>query len=332
MQSSPSKQRWILVNNRLLDPRTMVDIEKRVDKILRGVDVVSPPLDLALVRDLLELDRYYYKSDDQTVLGELVSKLKIAGKQVLKRPELLAEAIKRFNLKALYIPDRKRILLNVDLPEAKHRWSEGHEIGHEIIPWHRDMMLGDNTQTLSYECHQQIEAEANYAAGHLLFLGEMFVDEGNSSLPSFKIIKKLKEKYGNTLTSTMWRYIEKCHKDIPMFGLISSHPGRHGACVDCEGGNSTPVKYFIRSRLFSEQFSNIDELHLYSIVKSYCGIQRGGPLGTDNRILENNNGNNCMFCFYTFYNRYDALTFGYYMKGFSGKNVFYNGEWSQYNN
>ena len=74
------------------------------------------------------------------------------------------DAVQNLSLKALYLPDQKRILLDQDLPLLKHRWNEAHEIGHDIIPWHTGMMLGDTEQTLTPACHQIMEAEANYAA------------------------------------------------------------------------------------------------------------------------------------------------------------------------
>ena len=36
------------------------------------------------------------------------------------------------------------------------------------------MMLGDTEQTLTPACHQVMEAEANYAAGQLIFLAKRF--------------------------------------------------------------------------------------------------------------------------------------------------------------
>ena len=54
-------------------------------------------------------------------------------------------------------------------------------MGHSIIPWHDGMMLGDNTQTLLPLCHEQMEAEANYVAGRLLFMGERFKLEASDS-------------------------------------------------------------------------------------------------------------------------------------------------------
>ena len=52
------------------------------------------------------------------------------------------------------------------------RWNEAHEVGHSIIPWHDNLLLGDNEFSLNPNCHEQMEAEANFAAGQLLFLQE----------------------------------------------------------------------------------------------------------------------------------------------------------------
>ena len=163
--------------NRVLSEKTARDIDQRVARVLRGLGNPEPPLRLEDVRELLDLDREFYTADDPGVIREAINRIRVAGTQVSKRPTLLYDAIKKFSLRALYLPDRKRILLDGSLPILKHRWNEGHEIGHSIIPWHGEVMLGDNVHTLSRDCREQVEAEANYAAGRLLFLRDRFTEE-----------------------------------------------------------------------------------------------------------------------------------------------------------
>ena len=157
--------------------RNAIDIDKQVNKILRGLGNPSPPLRLADVRELLRLDLGYYSATDTGLLRETVSRLMVAGKQVLARPSILWDAIRKRDLKALYVPDRKRILLDSDLPKLKQRWGEAHEISHSVLPWHQLFMHGDPNQTLSMSCEIEIESEANFAAGRLLFFGERFKEE-----------------------------------------------------------------------------------------------------------------------------------------------------------
>lgn len=203
------------MRNVSLGTRTVADIDGQVAKILRGLGSPEPPIDLRVVRDLLKLDRGYYSATDTGLLKEMFSRLKVGGKQVLMRPTLLADAVRTLSLKALYLPDQKRILLDKDLPVLKHRWNEAHEIGHDLIPWHTGMMLGDTEQTLTPVCHEIMEAEANYAAGQLLFLGDRFRAEAEASAPSLDLIRELSKGFGNTITSTLWRFAEQGHGGRP---------------------------------------------------------------------------------------------------------------------
>ena len=56
-----------------------------------------------------------------------------------------------------------------------------------------------------------MEAEANYAAGQLLFLADRFREEASGSAPSLAFVKSLSKGFGNTMTSTLWRLVEQAH-------------------------------------------------------------------------------------------------------------------------
>jgi hypothetical protein len=239
---------------------------------------------------------------------EIISRIRVATIQVYERPTLIIDVIKKLSLKALYIPDRKRILLDSALPEKKHRWNEAHEIGHSVIPWHDDMMHGDNDQTLSRDCHEQIEAEANFAAGRLLFLRERFTQEARDMPPSMDSVRYLHKKFGNTISTTLYRFVESREAMLPILGLISQHPRRFSS------QKGTGIRHFIRSGIFAENFSAIQDIEIYKLISSYCGAQRGGLLGCEDVILTDDNGDKHTFFFETFYNGYDALTLGVYKK------------------
>jgi hypothetical protein len=222
---------------------------RRSPKILRGLGNPDPPLELDYVRELLELDRTYYTSNDDGLLKELVSRAVIAGKQVTMRPTLLWDAIRKFDLKALYVPDKKRILIDQTQHRLKWRWSEAHEVVHSVLDWHQPFMHGDSATTLSPDCQEQLEAEANYGAGRLLFLQGTFDEFARSTAPSFDLVKAAEKTFGNTLTSCLWRLVEAL--DVPALGIVSRHP-RHRS----PGFTSArPCRYFIRSRRFEQEFS-----------------------------------------------------------------------------
>ena len=298
------------MKNRIIARKTAEDIDGRVERVLRGLGQSEPPLRLDDVRELLRLDRGFYTADDPGLLQEVISRIRVAGIQVWSRPALLAEAISEWSLKALYLPDRKRILLDSTLPPLKYRWNEAHEIGHSLLPWHQDAMLGDNLLTLTPDCHDQVEAEANFAAGRLLFLRDLFVDEARSVRVSIESVRQLHRRYGNTLSTTLYRFVEAV--EIPVVGMISGHPHplRRGGDFD----PSSPCRHFIRSPAFARQFSDTFDKSLFAAVSSYCGAQRGGPLGEGEITLVDDEGGKHRFHFETFFNRYDALTLGRYVR------------------
>lgn len=301
-----------MAKNKIISVKTASDIDQRIERVLKGLGNPQPPLDLRMVRELLKLDFGYYSADDPGLLQETISRLMVAGKQVLQRPSLLIDAIRKLDLRALYIPDQKRILIDQSQPQLKHRWSEAHEIGHSVIPWHEGAMLGDNDLTLMPECHEQIEAEANYAAGRLLFLRNLFEVHALDFSRNIQSVVQLKKTFGNTYTTTFWRCVETWGNEIPVVGLITDHP--HPSRRTESFNPFSPCKYFIQSELFSQQYSRVSEVELFNKIEVYCSAKKGGPLGANELILMDDNGVEHVFMFETFFNNYNALTLGIYLR------------------
>lgn len=300
-----------MTKNIIIRERTRADIDRRVERIIAGLDNPEPPLNLDDVRELLRLDRGYYTASDPGLLQETVSRLRIATKQVIERPALLAEAIQKFQLKALYLPDQKRILLDKDQPKPKHRWNEAHEVGHSLLPWHHESMLGDDKFTLQPDCHAQLEEEANYAAGRMLFLRDQFTDHAKGCQPNLESVRMLKQTFGNTMTTTFWRCVETWGDEYPAVGIISGHPHPRMRKEDFDPAN--PCRYFIQSAIFAHQFSKVAETDLFDEVTGYCRPGRG-PIGETELPLADDNGDYHIFKFETFWNHYDALTLGIYLR------------------
>ncbi len=288
----------------ILKARVRQDIQSRTDRILRELGYPEPPLVLEDVRELLRLDRDYFSGEADGLLQTTFSRLKRAGKQLLKRPSLLGDAIKKFNLRALYLPDRKQILIDDSIPAPKHRWLEAHEIGHDILPWHQDMMLGDDDLTPTAAVHDKMEAEANFAAGSLLFLGNIFVQECRDCAPSIATAQRLKKRYGNTFTTTFWRMIEHSGEEVPMIGFIGKHPDQFGSAFP-------DFRHVIPSMAFTSRFAVPTVEKMKTEIRLYCR-GRKGPLGQGLVVLQANDGARHEFTFETFWNGYDALTLGVY--------------------
>lgn len=229
--------------------KTAADIDAQIARVIARVGNPEPPLSLEVIRASLDLDFGYYSARDSGLLQQTVAKLRVAGKQVILNPMLLVQAVRKLDLRALYLPDRRRILLDEDAPKLKHRWNEAHEIGHSIIPWHEGAMLGDDDHSLVPSCHDALEAEANFAAARLLFLRDRFRDDARSLEPTFANLEKLADRYGNTKTSTFWRCVEYWGEEVPMVGLITGHP--HPAMRKRDFDPTNPCKHVVQSAPFA---------------------------------------------------------------------------------
>ena len=289
------------MNNQFLPERVSSDIERQIEKVLLDLGKPSPPLDLETVRNLLRLDRTYYSSTDTSLLTETVHRLRVGGAKILDGHGFLGKVIDKLKLKALFIPDRNTILIDRQLPSPKQRWAEAHEIGHSIVPWHSGMMHGDQLRTLSPDCHEKLEAEANFAAGKLLFMQDAFQERLLSEPVNFTRVMALAGLFGNTMTTTLWRTVETY--DQPAFALISQHPLQ---IID-EGCD--PVRYFVRSREFEHRFGQIRSDDLFNRVKSLCN-GTSGMIGVGEIVVLNLRSEEYVFSVETFYNHHDALTLG----------------------
>jgi hypothetical protein len=288
-----------LQTNLILSDKTANEIDQRVEKLLKDLGNPKPPLKLEQVRELLRLDLGYYSAANDSWLRAKIHKLKVQGKQVIQQPSLILTVVRSLKLKALLLPENRRILLDEDVPKPKHRWNQSHEIIHDILPWHDGIAHGDPDTTLSPACHERIEAEANYGAGRLLFLGREFENVLRGSTRDFKLVQSLHDDYGNTITTTLWRVVELSIDAA--FGLVSVHPNQ------ANGSPNDDVRYFIRSPKFAAEFSQTTAVGLFDAIKSRCHGRRG-PIGHGEFPVTDDRGEQREFCFETFFNGHDALT------------------------
>src|SRR5258708_4214584 len=103
----------------MLTPEDCAAMDRHIARVLREIGNPEPPLDLSLVRQAIKLDMDYYQSDSEGVLATLCHRIKVAGLQLFERPTLIADVVKNLELRALYLPDRRRILIDQTIPKLK---------------------------------------------------------------------------------------------------------------------------------------------------------------------------------------------------------------------
>lgn len=300
------------MKNLILQPGVRQKIDRRVDKILRDLGNPEPPLLLEDVRELLRLDLGYYQSDSDGVLKRAAHKLVMAGKQVFARPGLLLDIVRKRSIKALWVPDRRRILIDETLHKAKHRWAEGHETIHSILDWHEPVLHGDNELTMKQACLDKVEAEANYGAGQLLFLRQRFAAEALDSAPSVELVRGLAKSFKNTHASTLWRLVETAGRERPMLGVMHYHPAPRFSSDKNDPSN--PCRHFIRSDAFASMFSATTELAVFRSISDYIEPKKGGPVGGDTVLLADDNGEPHVFSFETFNFGHECLTLAVHLR------------------
>lgn len=277
------------------------DIRSVVGKVLLDLSNPEPPLRLEEVRHLLELDRTYYSTDDHSLFRRAFHKMTIAGKQIVSRPGLIKDVVSKRKLRALWEPDARQILIDKELPAPKKVWAEAHEIGHSLLDWHETFLHGDPKHTLSIACHIEIEAEANFAAGQLLFLGDRFQNQWLDSKQTFADINRLKKVFNNSMTTTLWRAIECSPTEC--FGLICQHPRYVKKDLP-------QVDHVIMSESFNKRFSKMNGPSLFQAITPACDYRRRGPLGNGEIAMANDNGQVKRFEVDIFNNSYQTLVFG----------------------
>lgn len=285
------------------------EISGQVQRILRDLGNPEPPLNLADVRSLLSLDLRYYRSTDPGLIAELTHRFNLLARKTI--PDLgrhLVSALAKSKLYAFWVPDSARILLDQDVPVAKHRWIEAHEITHSVTPWHKGFLLGDNRQTLDPACHAILEAEANYGAARLLFLQDRFAADARDLSLDFQSVRQLADRYNNSIVSTFWRTVEERNPGQAVLGLISVHP--HHAEVGAHDGPE-PWRYFIRSALFRTQFANVAPEDVFGLVARHASRRRTGPILLADDILPDATGRMFEFRMESFSTKHALLTIGF---------------------
>lgn len=113
----------------------------------------------------------------------------------------------------------KVVFVASDAPIARDRFVKGHELGHQLIPWHRVRPeYVDDDHTLSPATRALFEREANFFAAELLFQADLFSNRARDFTPSLDAVFTLAETHQSSRQATLWRFAEV--HDYPVMGAI----------------------------------------------------------------------------------------------------------------
>jgi len=143
------------------------------------------------------------------------------------------------------------------LSDSKRLFVTYHEVSHGIIPWQHIICTEDDESTLSLECTNLFEAEANFGAAEILFQCERFEQEARDYELSVDSAVYLADNYEGSRHAAIRRFVERNHR--PCLLLVLKRTCRENR----EGGTSFYVTYSISSKPFLAQFG--DPLNLQFI-------------------------------------------------------------------
>jgi Zn-dependent peptidase ImmA (M78 family) len=105
---------------------------------------------------------------------------------------------------------REKVVFVADDPSiVRDRFVKGHELGHQLIPWHRvrPKYLDDN-HTLGPATRLLFEREANFFAAELLFQADLFSSRARDYTPSLDAVFALADAHRASRQATLWRFAE----------------------------------------------------------------------------------------------------------------------------
>ena len=278
-----------------MDRVTRAEIERIAAATLRDAGLTEPPLSVEKLLQYVQLHRDYYDLANPGFLDRAKHKLRIDGHK-------LVDIINKVRLQAVLLFDENRICIDQELPKIKHPWASCHETGHRLLPWHKPFFFGDTAQTLDPNYQADLEAEANYAAGRLLFLGNRFTEEAKDLVPTIKVIKSLAKRYRASLTTTLRRYVEQ-GPDFAMAMLVSTPPWSKQPA-----GQEHRWRHFIPSGRFSTLFPEIAAESLRTVLDEHVAYRRGGKVAEFRLELVDARGDRHELRAWSFNNQYYLLT------------------------
>jgi IrrE N-terminal-like domain len=152
--------------------------------------------------------------------------------------------------KILGILDRRTEVIYVDpnIHDSRKLFVTYHEVTHSILEWQRIILTQEDEVTLSPECENMFEAEANYGAADILFQCERFEKEARDYELSVESALHLGRRYEASCHAALRRFAERNHR--PCLLMVLTPTSREHT----DRKKSYYVVYSIPSVPFVEEF------------------------------------------------------------------------------
>jgi hypothetical protein len=152
-------------------------------------------------------------------------------------------------LGALWFKDRT-VFVDRSQPEPRQLFTDAHEATHVMCPWHEATLKLDNEDTLFRQVKIQVETEAGFGAGQLIFQGGRFHRRALHEQVSMRTPLALAGDYGASRHATLHHYTEE-HPDAVALLIAGRYP-----YLD----QTLPIWRSVESRAFRARFGAVEQL------------------------------------------------------------------------
>lgn len=195
---------------------THVAIRAAVEETLAECDIYEPPTPVDRLLDYRRL--------------QTAEKFEFQRKHVLY-------GIRRFG-KRLWNTVRNRVAGLLDL-ESRHiainpalhprhrEFLQFHEIGHELLSWHRELFVVTSEHDLTPDIRERFEADANYFAAQTIFQIDDLAHAYRGKRLRTSDLAAVAARYEASLTATVYQYVQI--QDLPTALLMGRPTGPAGS-------------------------------------------------------------------------------------------------------
>lgn len=201
------------------------------------------------MEDLLGASKIVHETDPDGVVQRFLKSLNDQRRAFFQSSLQKLRGIADLRERAVYVPKDTR---------PRKRFADGHELGHQIIPWHNVSSNGtssfyhDDEYTLSPRVRELFDIEANLFSSEIIFQGRDFTRRARDYQPSFDAAFLLADLYGASRQATLRRYVQEQDE---VLALVSYLPSKFN--VDACGLATLRAPMLFGSPSFIQKYSDV---------------------------------------------------------------------------
>ncbi len=201
------------------------------------------------IEDLLEATKIAHETDPDGMVQRFFKSLDERGRAFFQFSLQKVRGIADLRKRAIYVPS--------DTVPRK-RFANGHEMGHQLLPWHHIAKKGgsrfyhDTDYTLSPNVRALFDIEANLFSSEIIFQGREFTRRARDYKPSFDAVFTLADTYAASRQATLRRYVQEQDE---ILAAISYLPSKFQICSD--GSSTLRAPLLLGSPRFVQKYSDI---------------------------------------------------------------------------